>query len=142
MHVIGFDYRGLKLRAMALPVLGRRRAAENVFCKMLVRWPQDACLPASRAHVRAQLRRRDGAIADARELVRLFPRRSAGEWFDFGSLPESAGRLDEAEAAFRQAVALESDPDRAWYGLRLTLICLQRSMQRSTRWHAIAKCNP
>ena len=39
---------------------------------------------------------------------------------------EQADRLDEAEKAFRQSVALSPELDRAWYGLGLTLIRLQR----------------
>ena len=111
---------------MTLLVLGRNRAAERVFCEMLQRWPQDAYSLASRAHVRAQLGQRDGAIADAQDLVRLFPRRSAGDWFNLAFLLESASRLDEAEGAFRRAIALDPKLDRAWYGLGLTLIRLHR----------------
>jgi tetratricopeptide (TPR) repeat protein len=39
---------------------------------------------------------------------------------------EEANRLDEAEPAFRRAVELNPKLDRAWYGLGLTLIRLQR----------------
>ena len=128
MPLIRFDfgYWRLKLRAITLLVLGRTRAAETVFCEMLQRWPQDAYALASRAHVRAQLGQRDGAITDAQALVGLFPRRSAGDWFNLAFLLESAARLDEAEGAFRQAVALDPKLDRAWYGLGLTLIRLHR----------------
>ena len=128
MPVIGFDfdYWRLKLLAATLLVLGRNRAAVGVFCEMLQRWPHDAHSLASRAHVRAQIGQRDGAIADLKYLVRLFPRRSAGDWFNLAFLLESAGRLDEAEGAFRQAIALDPKLDRAWYGLGLTLIRLHR----------------
>ena len=121
-----FDYWRLKLSAITWLVLGRSRAAEEVFCEMLQRWPQDAYSLASRAHLRAQLGQRDAAIADAQSLVHLFPRRSAGDWFNLAFLLESAGRLDEAESAFRQAVTLDPKLDRAWYGLGLVLIRLHR----------------
>ena len=39
---------------------------------------------------------------------------------------EDAGRLDEAEPAFRRAIELDPKLDRAWYGLGLTLIRQQR----------------
>ena len=39
---------------------------------------------------------------------------------------EAAGRWDEALAAFRRATALGPELDRAWYGLGLVLIRLQR----------------
>lgn len=121
-----YDYWRLKLRAITWLVLGRSRSANEVFCEMLRRWPQDAYALASRAHVRAQIGQRDGAIADAQNLVRLFPRRSAGDWFNLAFLLESADRFVEAESAFRQAIALNAQLDRAWYGLGLTLIRLHR----------------
>lgn len=128
MHVIrfNFDYWRLKLRAIAWLVLGRQQAADAAFTEMLQRWPQDAYALASRAHVRAQLGRRADAIIDAQEIVRLHPRRSAGDWFNLAFLLESVGRLEEAEGAFRQAVTLDPKLDRAWYGLGLTLIRLRR----------------
>lgn len=128
MPVTGFDlgYWRLKLHAIVLLLLGRTQAAENVFCEMLRRWPRDAYALASRAHLRAQLGRRDAAIADAQELVRLSPRRSAADWFNLGFLLEAADRLDEAENAFRHALALDPRLDRAWYGLGLALIRLRR----------------
>jgi len=128
MSVIGFDidYWRLKLRAITWLVLGRNGSANDAFCEMLRRWPHDAYALASRAHVRAQLGELGGAIADARELVRLLPRRSAGDWFNLAFLLESADQLDQAERAFRQAITLDPKLDRAWYGLGLTLIRLQR----------------
>ena len=39
---------------------------------------------------------------------------------------EAAGRWDEALAAFRRATELSPKLDRAWYGLGLVLIRLQR----------------
>lgn len=128
MPVIGFDidYWRLKLRAITWLVLGRNGSANDVFSEMLRRWPHDAYALASRAHVRAQLGERGGAIVDARALVRLFPRRSAGDWFNLAFLLESADQLDQAERAFRQAITLDPKLDRAWYDLGLTLIRLQR----------------
>lgn len=122
----GFAWWQLKARAVALLLLGRREAAEVVFGEMLARWPDDPYARASRAHVRAQLGRRDDAIADAQALVELHPARSAADWFNLAFMLEEADRVDEAEAAFRRALVLDDKLDRAWYGLGLTLIRQQR----------------
>lgn len=121
-----FAWWQLKLRALVLLVFGRHVAAEAVFDAMLARWPADAYALASRAHLRAQRGDRDGALADARALVAAHPQRSAADWFNLAFMLEDAGRLDEAEPAFRRAVELDPKLDRAWYGLGLTLIRQQR----------------
>jgi tetratricopeptide (TPR) repeat protein len=122
----GLVYWQLKLRAMFWLVLGRQVPAEAVFDDMLARWPDDAYALASRAHVRAQIGRRDAAIADAQRLVAAHPRRSAADWFNLAYLLDEEQRFDEAEAAFRSAVELDPKLDRAWYGLGLVLIRQRR----------------
>jgi tetratricopeptide (TPR) repeat protein len=122
----GFAYWSIKLPALAWLVLGRRTAAEALFDRMLQRWPQDAYALASRAHLRAQRGEQAGAIADAQALVAAHPTRSAADWFNLAFMLEQADRLDEAEAAFGQAVALDPKLDRAWYGLGLALIRQRR----------------
>lgn len=112
----------MRLRAMALLTVGLRSAAEDVFTAMLRRWPDDPYALASRAHVRAELGRRSQAIADLQRLTEVHPDRSAAHWFNLAFLLETAERYDEAEAAFRRAVALDPGLDRAWYGLGLILI--------------------
>ena len=119
-------YWRLRLEALALLVLARREAALEVFTVMLVRWPGDAYVLASRAHLHAQLGLADKALADAQALTRAHPRRSAADWFNLAFLLDEAGRESDAEPAFRQAVALDPEFDRAWYGLGLLLIRLQR----------------
>lgn len=120
------DYQLAKLRALLLLVFGRYAAAEAVFDEMLARWPNDAYALASRAHLRDKRGARREAIADAQALVAAHPERSAADWFNLAFMLEAADRLDEAEAAFRRAVALDPKLDRAWYGLGLALIRLQR----------------
>jgi tetratricopeptide (TPR) repeat protein len=146
-------YRLLKLQAIALLVLGRPQAAERVFDAMLRQWPDDAYALASRSHVRAQRADRAGAIADAQALVAVHPKRSAADWFNLAYLLEDAARYDEAEAAFRGAVALDPKLDRAWYGLGLVLIRQQRfdeavaALERNTKlqpmspygWYQLAR---
>lgn len=118
----GLGHLGLRMQAMFWLLIGRQRQAERVFDQMLAQWPADAYALASRAHVRAQAQRLPEAIADAQALVGAHPQRSAGDWFNLAYLLEQAGRLDEAEAAFRRALALDARLDRAWYGLALVLI--------------------
>jgi tetratricopeptide (TPR) repeat protein len=120
------DYWRFKLRALACLLLGRRDAADAAFSQMLARWPNDAYALASRAHLRAQMGQRDAALADAQALTAAHPARSAGDWFNLGFLLDEAGRLDEAEPAFRRAVLIDPKLDRAWYGLGLLLIRLRR----------------
>lgn len=116
------SYWRLKLQAMAWLLLGRADRAEAAFSAMLALWPADAYALASRAHVRAQAGRHRDALADARALVAAHPRRSAGDWFNLAYLLEQLGQPAAAEAAFREAVALDPKLDRAWYGLGLALI--------------------
>jgi tetratricopeptide (TPR) repeat protein len=115
-----------KVSAMSWLVIGRPRQAETVFDEMLRRWPSDAYALSSRSHVRAQAGRRDDAIADQQALIAAHPDRSAGDWFNLAFLLEEAGRLTDAEPAFRRAIAIDPELDRAWYGLGLVLIRLQR----------------
>ena len=118
----GLAWWTLKLRAMGWLLVGRRQAAREAFDAMLRRWPADAYALASRAHLRAELGDRAGAIADGQALVAAHPARSAADWFNLAFLLEADGQLAEAEAAFRRAVELDAKLDRAWYGLGLVLI--------------------
>ena len=126
MNGSGLTYLLARLRAIGWLVLGRAGPAEALFNQMLERWPHDGYALSSRSHVRAQSGRRDEAIADLQLLVAVQPERSAAYWFNLAFLLEEAGRFDQAEPAFRRALALDPKLDRAWYGLGLTLIRLQR----------------
>jgi tetratricopeptide (TPR) repeat protein len=116
------SYWRLKLHAMGLLLLGRSASAEAVFDAMLARWPDDAYALSSRSFLRAQSGRRDAAIEDARRLVDAHPEHGAAAWFNLAFLLAEADRVQEAETAFRQALALDPKLDRAWYGLGLALI--------------------
>lgn len=122
----GFDYLRLKWATLAQLVLGRSDAAVRLLGGMLRLWPDDAWALASRSHLHAQAGRRHDAIVDAQALVAAWPSRSAADWFNLAFMLEAEDRLDEAEAAFRHAVAIDDRLDRAWYGLGLTLIRLRR----------------
>lgn len=119
-------YWRLKLQALVWLVLTQREPALRVFTQMLRHWPKDAYALASRAHLLAQLGRRGEAIEDAIALTRAHPQRSAADWFNLAFLLEEADRIDEAEPAFRSAVAIDPKLDRAWYGLGLVLIRQRR----------------
>ncbi|MBT9500137.1 MAG: tetratricopeptide repeat protein [Burkholderiaceae bacterium] len=148
-----WHYRLLKLRAIAALVFGQRLRAEQIYDEILAQWPTDGYALASRAHLRSQREARTEAIADLQALVAAAPQRSAGDWFNLAFLLEAESRLDEAEAAFRRALALDAKLDRAWYGLGLCLIRLQRfedaiaALKRSTElqpmspygWYQLAR---
>jgi tetratricopeptide (TPR) repeat protein len=119
-------YTGMKASAMVALVFGRTARAQDIFARMLERWPDDGYALASRAHLHAQAGRRDAALADAQLLVRLQPKRSAADWFNLAYLLDEDGRPAEAEPAFRRALDMDPKLDRAWYGLGLALIRLGR----------------
>jgi tetratricopeptide (TPR) repeat protein len=116
----------MRLEAMAWLVIGRAEAAREVFERLLRRWPQDPYALASRSHLHAQAGRLDAAIADSQTLVATWPQRSAADWFNLAYVLERRERFEQAEAAFRHALALDPKLDRAWYGLGLVLIHLGR----------------
>ena len=80
---------------------------------------------AFRAHLLAELGRPQEALALLDRLVHIAADQAA-HWFNRGYLQESLDQLTEAEASFRQALALDEKLDRAWYGLGLVLIRLGR----------------
>lgn len=153
MKPADWAWRAHKAGVMFWLVLGRNERALSLLDGMLARWPADAYALASRAHLHAQAGRRDPAIADAQALVAAHPSRSAADWFNLAFLLEEAGRLAEAEPAFRRAVELNDKLDRAWYGLGLTLIRLGRfdeavkALERTTKlqpmspfgWYQLAR---
>jgi Tfp pilus assembly protein PilF len=75
----------------------------------------------SRAHLKAQLEDRKGALQDYARLTAL-PQAQAADFFNQGFLQEQAGLLEQAETSFRRALALNEQLDRAWFGLGLVLI--------------------
>lgn len=107
----------LRLLARCRLALGRRASAEAALDELLDHHPGDGRARASRAHLRALRGARTAAIADLRAIAT--PR--AADAFNLAYLLDAEGRDAEAEAAFRQALALDAALDRAWYGLGLLL---------------------
>ena len=133
-----FAHRGLALLAAIWLLLGRRAPALATYDRLLKRWPDAATARAARAHLLAQLGRRDEEIADAQTLVVQHPQRCADDWFNLAFLLEAAGALERAEPAFGRCLALNPAHDRAWYGLGLLLLRQRRfdeataALRRST----------
>ncbi len=124
-------YLGLKLRVIGCLLAGRSGRAEVLLGRMLRRWPDDAYALASRAHLNGQAGLLDLAISDAQQLVAVHPERSAADWFNLAYLLERRGRPLDADPAFRRALALDPELDRAWYGLGLSLIergCIEEAV--------------
>lgn len=119
-------YRLLKWQAIAWLVVGQHTRAHAVFDRMLREFPGDPYALGSRAHLHAAAGRREAALADYRDLTERHPQHSAAVWFNQGFLLDEAGRYDEAERCFRQAVEIDPKLDRAWYGLGLVLIRAHR----------------
>ncbi len=126
MNGSGLAYLWMKVVAMGWLVIGRSAPAMALFETMLRRWPSDAYALASRSHLRNQQGQRGPAIEDLQRLVAAQPEAGSAHWFNLAFLLEEAGRLEEAEAGFRRALALDPKADRAWYGLGLVLIRLRR----------------
>ena len=114
-------YFGLKAMARLHIALGDQTRAMQRFDAMLAEFPRDAFALASKAHLAAQLGRRDEAIALLTDLTAHHPG-NAHHWFNLGFVLEQRRDLEGAETAFRRAIELSPQLDRAWYGLGLVLI--------------------
>jgi tetratricopeptide (TPR) repeat protein len=105
--------------------LGWHRVSLFLLGRVLLLRPLDAEAGARWAQGLFDADRKVAAIKAVQQLVKDHPGR-AGSWFDLAYWLESAGRHGESEPAFRAALELAPDMDRAWYGLALVLIREQR----------------
>jgi Tfp pilus assembly protein PilF len=121
----GLDFFMLKWRARAFLVLGMEQRAHDVFTDMLARWPTDAYVLQSLAHLEANRGHLHKAAGHLRTLVAGQPEVGAA-WFNLAFVLEQVELAEEAEQAFRKAIELEPTIDRAWYGLGLCLIRQKR----------------
>ena len=106
-------------------VLGRQARAEATFDHMVRTFPGARYPLASRAHLHAQARRFEAALADYEQLLEAHPD-DASAWFNQGFVLDALGRDEDALASFRRATATDPKLDRAWYGQGLVLIRLHR----------------
>ncbi len=82
----------------------------------LVRESGDTRLQAVRAGILDKLGRSDEALASQGQLAKENPN-SPQMWVPFGHALRAAGRVDEAIAAYRQAIAADDEFGDAWWGL-------------------------
>ena len=118
-------YRWLKLQAMALMAFGRKPAALQQLAHMLRIKPADRYALASQAHLQAEQLQFEFAVVSLQQLTSAWPQ-DAPAWFNLGYVLQQTGRHEDAEPAFRRALALEPLMDRAWYGLGLVLMQRQQ----------------
>lgn len=119
------QYRLLKLQAVLLMTLGRRPDAQRRLAHMLRLQPADRYALASQAHLQAEQLQSEAAIASLQQLTSAWSQ-DAPAWFNLGYVLQQTGRHEDAESAFRNALALEPLMDRAWYGLALALMQQQQ----------------
>ena len=118
-------YCWLKLQAVVLMALGRRLTALQRFKHMLLLRPADNYSLASLAHLQAEQLQFDAAITSLQQLTSAWPQ-DAAAWFNLGYVFQQTGCHEDAEPAFRCALALDPRMDRAWYGLALALMRRQQ----------------
>ena len=107
-------------------VLFRQRdRALDYYARMLALDPDDTLALASVAYQSAQLGRKREALAMFDRIVQLVPG-DAEAHFNRGFLLQERTDHEGAMAAFRRALAINPDHDRALYGLALSLISTRR----------------
>ena len=111
----------LRMHAVLLLAMGRRKAARARFDRLLRLRPLDCHALASRAHIHAQQGSFDAAVDSLRLLTEIRPQKAAG-WFNLGFALQQVGENGQAGAAFRKALTIDPRLDRAWYGLALVLM--------------------
>lgn len=114
-------YRWLKVQARGLLLANRPAAALRRFDAMLRCVPHDRYALASRAHVLVHT----GDVSAGVQVLHALTANHPGDavaWFNLAYLLETHGDAEQAEHAFRRALAVDGTLDRAWYGLALLLI--------------------
>ena len=120
-----FDRFLLRWKAKILLFLGQRARAREVFLETLALAPDDVLALNSLGYDALQTGHPALALPYFEQVLRLTPSASNAH-FNVAFVCESLNRLDEAESAFRSAIAIEEKMDRAWYGLGLVYIRQKR----------------
>jgi len=120
-----FDRFLLRWKAKILLFLGQRARAREVFLETLTLAPDDVLALNSLGYDALQTGHPALALPYFEQVLRLTPSASNAH-FNVAFVCESLNRLDEAESAFRSAIAIEEKMDRAWYGLGLVYIRQKR----------------
>ena len=133
----------LRLQAilMAYGTLGWGGRVRGVLQAWLEHNPSDTAMRATLGHWQAQ----DACWDPAYRSLKLCldqPEPQASLWFNFGFVCERLGRTEEAEQAFRSAVALDPALDRAWYGLGLSLIAQDRLAEAAPALESTTRLQP
>lgn len=115
----------LRLQARTFLVLGLRNKAHAVFQEILQINPEDVLALNSVGFKELN----DQHFAQALvffERALVHTPANANAHFNVGFVCEELGRSQEAEHAFKAAIAIDEKMDRAWYGLGLVLVRQQR----------------
>ena len=128
----------IQWQAKLLLMFGQRVRAKQVHLELLAREPNDVLTLNSLGYAELQ----SGHPAQAQpyfEKVALLAPAASNSHFNLAFVNEELSRLDEAEAGFKAAIAIEEKMDRAWYGLGLVLVRQGRleealeALRRNTR---------
>ena len=134
------DFRILLREAEALLRAGRVEEAESLYRRVLVLRPRE--IEALRGHADCARRRGDGPAAlHWREAVRDARPDSALAWTDLGRQLRELGRTEDAEEAYRRAVALKPNDPRAVRALLGLAACARARGDRDAAlvaWSAAA----
>ena len=110
--------RSLETRRALASVLNQQERLDEALplFELLEQESADPTLPAMRAHLLNRLGRHDEAMAVQERLTRDHGDKPA-HWIGWGHSLRSAGRVDEAIAAYRRAIAADFESGEAWWGL-------------------------
>jgi tetratricopeptide (TPR) repeat protein len=139
-----FLYLFLKAQAIALLAIGQRTGALTRFERMLLLFPLDRYALASRAYVLFQFNRVSEAIVNLQQLTALTDPQTqrATAWFNLGYALQHAGRHQEAQVAFEQAIECNFCMDNAWYGLGLVLMHQQHFLEARQALRKVTALQP
>jgi tetratricopeptide (TPR) repeat protein len=110
--------RSFETRRTLASVLNQQERLEEAVAlfEELAQESGDPTLKALRAHILTKLGRHDEALAIQETFVEENGDKPPG-WIAWGHSLRAAGRVDEAVAAYRQAIAVDFECGEAWWGL-------------------------